>query len=273
MDALSGSQEPVYQAERLDERTGRPIDEPDYDEMVRGYLTSLQDPISLPKPPPLDKWQALAVMFNPQRSQGLMRKFREPYETSLAEQKMNLQREQEGARLAGGLAQRKEQRESRDYQKNWQNEMAAANSGNMDYPYTIPGMKDVAGRSAQGQTALTAARGRANRGATRPKFQTKDEEMAWLETQLRSRQSQLSRVYEREQRVAKGMPGYEEFMNVQGDIEGDYSYLRMRRQALGMMSQGQWDRFKGLPDEEQEQIIRQILNPPPSEEARTRPTP
>lgn len=240
----------------------QPYEEPggggqDYDSMVNTYLQNLLKPAQLPHPEPLGRGLAMALALGDRPDQIIPLLDRQ-YQSKLAESQLNMQRQGQAAQIAGGLAERKEARAERNYNRNWAHETAAANAGNINYPYSIKGLGEVARRQAMGQSALTGSRLRSNMGrGPRPKFATKSDHLAWLETNLRQRQSQLAQMY--------GAIGYlgehEGSKAVREDAESDYGHLRTLREALGKMNEDQWKRFNDLTDEEQDAVLGSINQP------------
>lgn len=224
---------------------------------VQQYLASLQEPVTLPAPPPVPQGTALAMVLNPEMAEGMMSLHREPYQRQMQEYQMNEARRGKAADLAARLAQQEEQRRERTWEKRHLWEQSAANAGVVGYPFQLPGMRDAARMNDQAKRSLMGQRNRSNNSGVgvgpRPKFPTRQHAVSWLEEQMRMRQSQLSKMYE-----ASAMPGWDRNVsaqNVVSDVEEDYGRLRRQREAMTKMNEDQYRRYSELSEEEQDAVI------------------
>lgn len=236
--------ENVYQTEQA----------PDYNSMVAQHIQNLQQPVQLPSPQPVPHGLAFAMALNPDQADRMMGLYREPYQKSMNEWQLTEQRKGQAAALASQMANREEARQERAWEKGHLYEQSAANAGNVNYPYQIPGMRDQARQVDSARRALTGQRNRSGVApGPKPKFATKAHHMAWLESRLAVRQNQLTQLY-----TAATSPMWSKNVNGQNitaDAEDDYNWLKGQREAIGKMSDSQWQRFSQLTDQEQDAVI------------------
>lgn len=244
-----------------------------YDQQVSDYLNTLQQPVTLPQAPPVPAGTAMAMVLKPEMYDRMMALHRDPYERQKQEMLLNEQRQGQAAGLASQLANRQEARQERAWEKGHMYEQAAVNAGNVNYPYRIKGNREAAMRNDQAMRALTGSRQRSNTGAgagPKPKFPTKAHHLAYLESRMAARQSQLTQLYNASTQV-----GWDRNVNGQQilqDSEEDYGALRKQRKAIGKMTEDQWKMFQDLPDQEQDAVIDSMSGTlPPDENALPQP--
>jgi len=106
-----------------------------YNKILQDYLGALQKPVDFPQPTPLTKFQALAVILNPEKREQMLSQFQgQPYERKLAEMQFNQQRQGQAATIASRLAERQQEMERHDREQSWFRESAMANSGTSAIP-------------------------------------------------------------------------------------------------------------------------------------------
>lgn len=231
-----------------------------YEDILLGQLKRLQNPVQVPQPEHLHAPLAAALQFtDPNMRADVLKVFERKHQAELQNFQVNEGRQSKVADISAQLAVHRQNREDRNYKANYGQEISAANASNINYPYRIPGFRDVARKNLEAKNALISQRNRSGLARIpKPKFSTKADHMAWLETQLRIRQSQLSKMYDPQNEL---LGETEQQKNVKSDAEADYGHLRTMRQALGKMSEDQYRRFSLLTDDEQDALMDQLNNP------------
>jgi len=82
---------------------------PDYDKIVNDYLSYLQKPVALPKPPKLEGWQAAAAGLNPELGNRIMQRENERYRLETGQFDIENRQRLQAAEIASRMAERQQQ--------------------------------------------------------------------------------------------------------------------------------------------------------------------
>lgn len=247
-------------AQRVDEQTG---DAPDqYEQLIRKYIESLSEPSEIPKPPPLSAMQALSVALNPERSQQLLQHYREPYQVDVQNRMMQDKRRAEAAGLSGELMKhretvqlRKDQMNLQNTWKMWNQEMAAANAGNVNYNYTIPGMKETAERQSRMDESLINQRNRSGSADPTAMAADKDEYYGKLVDDQRALEGVWQQYLGNRELKGAADPDFER------RIQASRQEVESEMAAVKAMTPDDWTLYRQLSGEGKEKFRKRLMNP------------